>query len=58
MDQERPTGTAYNGTPQLDTDTCRGKVDAAHKRAEASVVLAGLGQMSNTSGSSLLPTPC
>ena len=50
MTQEGPaTGTA-NETPELDLDTSTGKVDAAHQRAETYVILAGLGQLSNTSG--------
>ena len=44
------TGTANNGSHEDHPDPSKGKVDAAHQRAETSVILEGLEQMSKNSG--------
>ena len=36
------TGTANNGPHEVHPDPSKGKVDAAHQRAETSVILEGL----------------
>ena len=45
-----PTGTANDGSHEVHPDPSKGKVDAAHQRAETSVILEGLEQMSKNSG--------
>ena len=49
------TGTANNGSHEVHPDPSKGKVDAAHQRAETSVILEGLEQMSSNSGLHNLP---
>ena len=44
------TGTANNGSHEDHPDPSKGKVDAAHQRAETPVILEGLEQMSSNSG--------
>ena len=50
-----PTGAAINGPHEVNPDPRKGKVDAAHQRAETSVILEGLEQMSSNSGLHNLP---
>ena len=45
-----PTGTANDGSHEVHLDSSKGKVNAAHQRAETSVILECLEQMSNNSG--------
>ena len=49
------TGTANNGSHEDHPDPSKGKVDAAHQRAETPVILEGLEQMSSNSGLHNLP---